>query len=182
MKLIINLNFPIIMKKLCILCGFVFLLLAGCKGNEENKEEKKEEIASGEMGYDSYGDNIVADNSLTASEMEERFKDLKPGDTVEVNFKTTVNSVCQNKGCWMKVDLPEAEDVMVKFKDYGFFVPKDVEKKEVVLNGKAYVTEVSIEEQRHYAEDGGKSPEEVASISEPKRELSFLADGVLIKQ
>ena len=71
---------------------------------------------------------------------------------------------------------------MVKFKDYGFFVPKDIEEKEVVIHGKAFVAEVSVEEQRHYAEDNGKSEAEIAEITLPKRTLSFLADGVLIKK
>ena len=113
--------------------------------------------------------------------MEEKFSNLKDGDTIEVSFKTTVNSVCKGKGCWMTLDLPQEEDVMVKFKDYGFFVPMDIEEKEVVVNGKAFVAEVSVEEQQHYAEDKGDSPEKIAAITQPKRTLTFLADGVLIK-
>jgi len=42
------------------------------------------------------------------------------------------------------------------------------------------VEEVSIDEQRHYAEDAGKSAEEIASITVPKRTYSFEADGVLV--
>ena len=71
---------------------------------------------------------------------------------------------------------------MVKFKDYGFFMPKDIAGKEVIINGKAYVEEVSVDEQRHYAEDAGKTKEEIAKITEPKRTFSFEADGVLIGQ
>lgn len=82
----------------------------------------------------------------------------------------------------MTLDLPQEEDVMVKFKDYEFFVPKDIEEKEVIVKGKAFVAEVSVDEQRHYAEDNGQTAEEVAEITEPKRTLSFLADGVLIKE
>lgn len=81
----------------------------------------------------------------------------------------------------MILDLPQEEDVMVKFKDYGFFVPKDIEEKEVVVSGKAYITEVSVEEQQHYAEDEGKTEKEIAAITQPERTLSFLADGVQIK-
>jgi hypothetical protein len=33
---------------------------------------------------------------------------------------------------------------------------------------------------RHYAEDAGKSKAEIAAITEPKREVSFEASGVLI--
>ena len=71
---------------------------------------------------------------------------------------------------------------MVKFKDYGFFMPKNIAGKEVIIDGKAYVSELSVEEQRHYAEDAGKSEEEIAAITEPKRTYSFEANGVLLKE
>ncbi len=166
------------MKNLLILALIVLLSLTSCK----NAEDKNPEPSPVDIAYNSYGEQISAENSLTAFEMEEIFKDLKPGDTLEVSFATKVNTVCKNKGCWMTLDLPQDEDVMVKFKDYGFFVPKDIEEKEVVVNGKAYVAEVSVEEQKHYAEDKGQTQEEIAAITSPKRTLSFLADGVLIKE
>ena len=53
--------------------------------------------------------------------------------------------------------------------------------KEVVVNGKAFVAEVSVEEQRHYAEDAGRSKEEIEAITEVQKTLSFEADGVLVK-
>jgi uncharacterized protein (DUF302 family) len=73
-----------------------------------------------------------------------------------------------------------ANEAMVKFKDYGFFMPKNIADKEVIVNGKAFVSEVSIEEQRHYAEDAGKSEDEIAKIIEVKKTLSLEADGVLL--
>ena len=50
------------------------------------------------------------------------------------------------------------------------------------LKAKAYVEEMSVEDQRHYAEDGGATPEEIAAITEPKRTLAFEANGVLIPE
>ena len=82
----------------------------------------------------------------------------------------------------MKVDLDDGNQVLVKFKDYGFFMPKDVAGKEVIINGKAFVEEMPVDEQRHYAEDAGKTPEEIAAITESKRTYSFEADGVLLIQ
>lgn len=166
------------MKNLLILLLIAMTSLSSCK----NAEDKNLEPSPAELAYNSYGEQISAQNSLSAAEMEERFQDLKPGDTIDVRFISKVNSVCKNKGCWMTLDLPQEEDVMVKFKDYGFFVPKDIEEKEIVVNGKAYVAEVSIEEQRHYAEDKGQTRDEIGAITQPKRTLSFLADGVLIKE
>ena len=59
-------------------------------------------------------------------------------------------------------------------------MPKNIADKEVIVNGKAFVSEVSIEEQRHYAEDAGKSEDEIAKIIEVKKTLSLEADGVLL--
>jgi hypothetical protein len=155
------------------------ILLAGltiisCKNNTEEKKE----IAA----YESFGNEIIADDALPASRMAEHYKNMTIGDSVNSKMVATVKEVCKSKGCWMKLDLEDGNQVMVKFKDYGFFVPKDIDGKEVIINGKAYVTEVSVDEQRHYAEDAGMSEEEIAKITEVKKTYSFEADGVLLKQ
>ncbi len=100
----------------------------------------------------------------------------------EITIKGKVMSVCQNKGCWMKLDLGNNKESMVRFKDYGFFVPLNADHKEVIVNGKAFVTEISIDELRHYAKDAGNSEEEIAAITEPEFTYAFEADGVLMKQ
>ena len=96
-----------------------------------------------------------------------------------MKFAAKVNEVCQSKGCWMRLSIGD-EEAMVKFKNYGFFMPKNIVDKEVIVHGKAFVAEISIEEQRHYAEDAGKSEEEIAVIIEVEKTLSFEADGVLL--
>lgn len=168
------------MKKLWILPVFVLFLTCSCNDAEKKTEDTKEQA---DVAFNSYGQEISSEDTITSEEMSEKYKSMQPGDTIQVRFKTTINSVCKNKGCWMILDLPEEEeDVMVKFKDYGFFVPKDIEQKEVIVNGKAFIEEVSVEEQQHYAEDNGQTEAEIAAITQPKRTLSFLADGVLIKE
>jgi hypothetical protein len=39
----------------------------------------------------------------------------------------------------------------------------------------------AVEDLRHYAEDEGKSKEEIAKITEPLVELAFEAEGVIIQ-
>ncbi|UAB84074.1 DUF4920 domain-containing protein [Zunongwangia sp. SCSIO 43204] len=161
--------------------------LLSCKNSEENKEEEtvkteEAETSNKDMAYASFGEEITAEGALDAATIAERYESLKPGDTISTSFVSTVNSVCKMKGCWMNLEIPGDEDVSVKFKDYGFFVPKDIEGKEVVVEGKAFLKEVSVEDQKHFAEDAGKSEEEIAAITEPKQELAFLANGVLLKQ
>lgn len=135
-----------------------------------------------QVDYASFGDKILADNALTKEQMLKKYKNLKQGDTVNVKFKTKVADVCKKKGCWMALELPGTESAFVKFKDYGFFVPLNATGEEAVVSGKAFVTETSVEELRHYAKDGGKSKEEIAKITSPKVEYGFLADGVLISR
>ncbi len=107
----------------------------------------------------------------------------KMGDQEEMATKVTgtVESVCQVKGCWMKVKMDNGETMRVMFKDYAFFVPKDIAGKTVVFEGEAQMKTVPVEHLQHYAKDAGKSNEEIAKITEPKKELTFIADGVLVK-
>lgn len=130
----------------------------------------------------SMGEKIDLENLLSAYQMEKEYRNLKAGDTLQSTFAAQVTSVCKNKGCWMKVALEDGSEVMVKFKDYAFFVPKDIETSTVFINGLAYVEEMSVEEQKHYAEDEGLSREEISAIKEPKKTLLFLADGVRIEK
>jgi hypothetical protein len=166
------------MKKLVVLLSIPFLLFA-CKS--EKTEDVVENVTKEEIAYASFGDKITDENVISKTEAIKVYKNLKVGDTVNVKMETKVNEVCQSKGCWMRLDLGN-EEVMVKFKDYGFFMPKNIADKEVIVNGKAFISEVSVEEQRHYAEDAGKSEEEIAAITEVEKTLSFEANGVLLKE
>jgi hypothetical protein len=167
------------MKKLLLL-ALALVFMAACN-SDKKKEETVAETESQEMAYASYGEKISSENVISRDDLIEKYKNLKPGDSMRVKFTSEVKEVCQNKGCWMKMDMG-AEQAMVRFKDYGFFMPKDLAGTEVIVDGYAFVTEMSVEDQRHYAEDAGKSPEEIAEITEPKRTLSFTSSGVLIPE
>jgi len=103
-------------------------------------------------------------------------------EKLETKVTGTVESVCQAKGCWMKVVTADGQTMRVTFKDYGFFVPKDIAGKTVVFEGEAKMKTTPVAELRHYAEDAGKSKEEIAKITEPKHELTFVAEGVIVKK
>ncbi|WP_055446621.1 DUF4920 domain-containing protein [Lacinutrix mariniflava] len=167
------------MRKVVLALAVVFSIVA-CK--EAKKEEAVEVAKEMAVNYKSFGEEIIADDAIAVKSMAEHYKAMNVGDSINTKMIAKVDEVCQSKGCWMKLDLDNGEQVMVKFKDYGFFMPKDITGKEVIVNGKAYVKEVSVEEQRHYAEDGGESEEAIAAIIAPKRTFSFEADGVLLKQ
>lgn len=95
-----------------------------------------------------------------------------------------VDAVCQTKGCWMDLlphdDAPVEKELFVQFKDYGFFMPKDLAGSEVAMEGYAYREITSVEDLRHYAEDEGLSQEDIDAITAPEVQVKFMASGVMI--
>ncbi len=168
------------MKKV-LTFGLIICCLTACK--KETKETNSvQETEKKEMAYQPFGDEITAENALTSSELSERYSSLKDGDTISIKFAGKIGEVCQKKGCWMTVALNDDQTTMVRFKDYGFFVPMNAGERNAVMEGKAFVRETSVEELKHYAKDAGKSEEEIAKITAPKREFAFEASGVLIEE
>ncbi len=123
-----------------------------------------------------FGENFSEKNKISADDLNRKMKSQKEftGDVTG-----QVADVCQAKGCWMKLQTSGGA-IMVRFKDYGFFVPKDISGKEVVLHGSATLEKISVETLRHYAKDEGKTAEEIAQISVPENQVVFTASGVKI--
>lgn len=162
----------------------IFGLMVSCKNetkSDETKQDIKTEEVSKEIAYNSFGKQITDADALSSERMLVHYDALKVGDTVNTKMKGKITEVCSKKGCWMKLDMGNDKIVRVTFKDYGFFVPLDATG-EVVINGKAFVKETSIDDLKHYAEDAGDSPEQIAKITKPEVTLSFEADGVLLKK
>lgn len=171
------------MKKTIILFA-VALITFSCKNDvksTESSEEKTIQTTNEDLAYSSFGEQINDADALAPKLMMEKFNTMKVGDTVTAKMTGKIKEVCSKKGCWMKLDMGNDDVVRVTFKDYGFFMPLDASG-EVVLNGKAYVAETSVDDLRHYAEDAGDTPEEIAKITSPERTFSFEADGVLLKK
>jgi hypothetical protein len=124
-----------------------------------------------------FGDGVTKGNIITTAEV-----DAKLGDSTKKDMKVTgeVVLVCQKKGCFMNLAMPNGETMFVNFKDYAFFMPKDLAGKKVVIDGFAERKETSVEDLKHFAEDAKKSPEEIAKITKPKKEIVFEAKGVVI--
>lgn len=125
----------------------------------------------------SFGEGVSKGNVITTAEV-----DAKLGNKTKADMKVTgvVSLVCQKKGCFMNLAMPNGETMFVNFKDYAFFMPKDIAGKKVVIDGFAERKETSVEDLKHFAEDAKKSPEEIAKITKPKKEIVFEAKGVVI--
>jgi hypothetical protein len=97
----------------------------------------------------SFGEAIDKKGAIPVRKLPQKLEDDQAQD---IKVKGTVTEVCQAKGCWMKIDLGDGETMRVKFKDYGFFVPKDAAGKTAIMHGVAKKEEVSVDELKHLAE------------------------------
>ena len=161
-----------LVMKFQFLTAFIVFSLIGCK---ENNEIKKNEFAS-------FGDKITLNDTISREEMFEKYKSLKRNDTLNLKFSSTIHEICQNKGCWMTLELEGDKEAFVKFKDYSFFVPMNAQNRNVIVEGKAFIEETSVKQLKHFAEDEGLSQEVIDTIKHPKLEYKFEAKGVLISK
>lgn len=125
-----------------------------------------------------YGAGVAADADILP--YPEFLKALEEQDSLTAAVSGKVVEVCQNKGCWMAIASTDGTEMTVRFKDYGFFMPKNLSGNEVVVEGTAKRVVVPVADLQHYAEDAGKSKEEIAAITEPEEELEFTATGVRV--
>ena len=170
------------MKKLLFLPLLAFALVAcnNSKTVETEAEESKTEtteIAETEV-LSFYGEKITAENAVPTGDL---LAMLEENDSVNIKVEGTINACCQKKGCWMDVDLGNGQSMIVKFKDYEFFVPKNASGQTAIMEGKAKVEVQTVEWLRHKAKDANMSEEEIAAITEEEMSVTFLANGVIIK-
>mgnify|MGYP003670103671 CR=1 FL=1 len=167
------------MGRFNILIVFLLVFIVG------NGQGTQKVTGKGEMempGFTSFGDAFDNQGAISDQEMLKMYNTLSITDTLQIKFTAIVAEVCQAKGCWMKLRLDDGQQAMVRFKEYRFFMPMDIVGQEVAVNGLAFVSEMSVEDQRHYAKDAGKSAEDISKIKDSEKSFGFEADGVLLKQ
>lgn len=166
------------------LCSCTIMLNAQNHGNSHAAKEKKgkksktETKANAKATTNSYGAAITKDGAVDVKTLPAKMKGQK---SMAVKISGDIVAACKVKGCWMTADLGNGETMRIRFKDYGFFVPKDAGGDFFYAQGVASWDTTSVAQLQHYAEDAGKSEAEIAKITEPKIELVFLAEGVLIE-
>ena len=130
--------------------------------------------------YDNYGAVIEDEGHNSYSAV---MKNVGKRELENVSLTGEIIQTCSKKGCWLKMKFSEGDTLMVRFRDYGFFVPRQgVEGKKAVVKGSAFMDTVTVEMLRHYAEDAGESEKDILKITELEYVLGFIADGVLIEK
>lgn len=142
-------------------------------------QEKKEVIKLSEPtkvteNFELYG--ALVDEYDSPESLNEVLSEFE--ETSSVVIKTNITEVCEKKGCFFIAQDGESS-ARITFKDYGFFIPTDSEGKEVTIIGELTKTVLSEERAKHFAEDAGKSTD---NIKGEQVEYSIVASTVIIQK
>lgn len=153
------------MKKVfTVIAGFLFAFLA--------KAQDPVPATPGVV----YGNFSEKGKAISVNELEQKIGESK----YEGMVKGKVVEVCQTMGCWAKLQKDDGNTIMIKVKDHQFAMPKDIVGKTVIAQGEASIKKTSVAQLQHYAEDAGKSKEEIEKIKEPKMEVLMTIKGVKV--
>ena len=169
---------PIALPLYLVACGTATTADDHGHDHDDHEHTSADSTGADQLPPGHYVSLITADGAMSSADFVAA---LQGKDSMEAKVECEIVTSCAKKGCWMDAKLADGTPMKVRFIDYSFFVPTHgLEGKRTVLQGtvKREVTDVAT--LRHYAEDAGKSKEEIEKITEPINELAFTATGVII--
>lgn len=140
--------------------------------------EVSDEVKSLELKA-AYGEEFKANEVVSLGQALKNFSQF---DGKELIVSAQVQNVCRQKGCWMSLGEWDDQEIRVRFKDYGFFVPITLVGKNVLVKGKLERKKIDVGMLRHLKEDAGASPEEIAQVTQSAHEYTFTSVGVKVVQ
>lgn len=158
----------------------VLLTFAACnqKATETSAEKLQEANITLAENQKPFGAAISPKGAIDVAQLSSKVKGTDP---VKIKVKGEVEAVCEVKGCWMRIAQEGKDGMLVRFKDYGFFVPMDIHGKTAIMEGIAQLDTTDVETLKHFAEDEGLPQAEIDKITEPEIDIVFMADGVIIE-
>lgn len=99
-----------------------------------------------------------------------------------VKVSAQIHQVCQKKGCWFTLTTDAVEiPVRVRMKDYGFFVSRNSDGAQAIVEGTLARTTISQEMAQHYADDlAATSGEEAEKVEGDQDSFEFTATAITI--
>jgi uncharacterized membrane protein YcgQ (UPF0703/DUF1980 family) len=137
--------------------------------------EQKTEMATAQK----FGDKVTLEKSVSLTEIYANPDQYK---NKEIRVEGTIKEVCQHKGCWLKL-TDGTKELTIRFKDYGFFVPKDAATSTVIVQGIFTIEPDMHIEQESEAQAEGKEHAEMQEEDEKTMKsapFSFTASAVEI--
>jgi hypothetical protein len=155
------------MKKI-LFCFALFLSIAARAQEEKEKIQAAPGVVYGKVSREQ---TPVSPDEITVKLNDNKFEGQVKGKVVEV---------CKAEGCWIRLQKADGSSMMVRSKDHAFLMPENIVGKTVLVEGNATVKEITEDMRKHYAEDAGKSKEEIAKIKGSEKDVQFSAKGVKV--
>ena len=118
-----------------------------------NSGDKGRDVIVIEDGMNYYGKKI---NDRKAVGLEE-FNILAANtDTLTVKLKAGISEVCQEDGCWFRINLHNGRRMVVHIKDNAFVIPTDMAGRHVMIQGDTYQETITEAVMKKYAVQAGE--------------------------
>ena len=108
------------MRRYIVISGLCTVFLWIACNSEQNMPEGQ-----------TFGGKVTIEKTVSIAEV---YTDPQKYEGKEIRMDGEITQVCQHKGCWIKMTDGQKE-LVVRFKDYGFFVPKDAARSKVTIQG-----------------------------------------------
>lgn len=158
----------------------MLVVLASACSNETTTKDTDVDISEVVETSQIFGDpTITEEGAITGDEL---ITMLETNDSIQVKVIAEISEVCSKKGCWMQVNLDDNNRMLVRFLNYGFFMPLDAAGKTAIVEGFARIDTLSVAWLQHQSKDANASQEEIDAITEPKISYTIAeATGVILK-
>ena len=152
----------------------VIVLALGCVPNNASHE-----VIIIEDGLNYYGKKINDKKAVGLAEFDILANNT---DTLSVKLKAGVSEVCQDDGCWFRINLHNGRRMVVHIKDEAFVIPIDVAGKHVMVEGYTYLESVSENVMKKYASQAGELQWIIDTIQGEHLQRMFVASSVVITE
>jgi hypothetical protein len=130
--------------------------------------------------YARYGEPVKMGQGEPVT-VKELLADVSKFENKPVRVLGTVDKVCERKGCWLQMADGDKK-LFVKFTCPvdGRLIPMDAVGKKAVAQGQLKVKEITEDDARHLAEEGGQTPDQVAKIKGPQKQITLASPGAIV--
>ena len=154
----------------------LFVFLVGCTSGDRNNRQSTILI---EDGKNYFGKKINDHKSVGLKEFDVLANNT---DTLFVKLKAGISEVCQEDGCWFRINLHNGKRMIVLFDKDVYGIPKDVAGKHVMIEGKSYLQTRSEDEMKRFAKQAGELQWIIDTIKGTHIQRTFIAIGTVITE
>lgn len=162
------------------------VLVAGCA---ETATDAPPETPVAPADYTPFGEPVALDDGTPTVTPSTLLTDPAAYDGEIVRVEGTIAEMCKMMGCWLTLrdtDAETGETVRVRVPtdeegEYVYTFPTDLGMIDAIVEGTVSVDTMGVDELRHYAEDEGRSQEEIDAITEPQPTVVLTAHGALVE-